>query len=61
MLRPCGICHFEYLEHKIYKDLGNIFCPDQDFMEGPVEAFDCYIPCDNLEFLEWLHKQKCII
>jgi hypothetical protein len=57
-LRPCGTCHFTYEEHKVYMDMGNIFCPDQDLMDGPAEAFDCYKPCGNLQYLEWLDKQR---
>jgi len=38
--------------------MGNIFCPDQDILEGPAEAFYCYVPCGNLRYLEWLDKQR---
>lgn len=56
--RPCGSCLYPYEEHKVYKDMGNIFCPDQNLVEGPVEVFDCYKPCNNLQYLEYLDKQR---
>ena len=56
--RPCGICLFEYEAHKVYMDIEHLFCPDQDLMEGPAEAFYCYVPCGNLEYLEYLEKKR---
>lgn len=59
-LRPCGICLFSYEEHKIYRDMDYICCPNQDLMQGPADAFYYYVPCGNLEYLEWLDKMKVI-
>ena len=58
MARPCEICLHSYEEHKIYLDMGNTFCPDQDLSEGPVEVFYCYVPCNNLQYLEYLEKKR---
>lgn len=58
--RPCNLCLLSFEDHKVHMDLGHIFCPNQNLVEGPVEMFDCYEPCGNLKYLEWLEKQRNI-
>ena len=59
MKRPCKECLFSYEDHEPYRcmEISHIFCPDQDLSEGPAEIFSCYIPCDNLQYLEYLDKK----
>jgi len=58
-IRPCELCSFNFVEHKAHKDLGHVFCPDQDLSDGPMEAFDCFSPMDNnLQYLEFLEQKR---
>jgi hypothetical protein len=60
MERPCSICLFSFEEHKPFMQEKHLFCPDQDLSEGPAEAFYCYVPCGNLQFLEHLDKRRVV-
>ena len=56
--RPCDICLHDYKEHLRYLQEEHLFCPDNDFENYPVEIFDCYTPCSNLRYLEYLDKKR---
>jgi hypothetical protein len=54
--RPCKRCSKEFVEHLPYFEFRYFFCPGQH--DEPPEVMDYYIPCENLQYLEYLSDKK---